>query len=125
MGGGGRLAALCEHLLSKISLVIPDNRDISFAIERIIDFSRSIRIHCTTNRYLNARNFTCPDYVIDDYDRHVHFLHDSYVVRNISTRVSQISACPDFDGLLLYEFCSQTGLRIIVGLLMPEKKLIL
>ena len=39
---------LCEFELGNISLAIPDNRDISFAIERIIDFSRSIGIHYIT-----------------------------------------------------------------------------
>ena len=46
MGGAGRLAVLCEHVLCNILLVIPDNRDIIFAIEKIIDFCRSIQIHC-------------------------------------------------------------------------------
>ena len=46
MGGAGRLAVLCEHVLGNILLVIPDNRDIIFAIEKIIDFCRSIQIHC-------------------------------------------------------------------------------
>ena len=45
MGCAGRLAVLCEHVLGNISLAIPDNQEISFAIERIIDFSRSIGIH--------------------------------------------------------------------------------
>ena len=46
MGGAGGLAVLCEHVLGNISLAIPDNRDIIFAIEKIIDFCRSMQIHC-------------------------------------------------------------------------------
>lgn len=47
MDGAGRLAVLCDHVLGNISLAIPDNGDIVFAIERITDFCRSIGIHCT------------------------------------------------------------------------------
>ena len=50
MGGAGRLAVLCEHVLGNILLAIPDDRDIIFAIERIFDFCRSIRIHSTSHR---------------------------------------------------------------------------
>ena len=36
---------LCESVLVNISLAIPDNEDITFAIERIIDFCHSIGMH--------------------------------------------------------------------------------
>ena len=57
MGGAGRLTMLCEHVVGNI----PDNRDIIFAIERIIDFSRSIGIHCTSPEFLIDKKKFLPD----------------------------------------------------------------
>ena len=64
----------------------------------------------------NARTATCPDFVVDDTNRHVHVLPDEYTIdSNVPQRVSQDTLRPDSNSLLLLELCPQTGMRILNG----------
>ena len=66
----------------------------------------------------NARIATCPDFVVDDSNCHVHVdvLPDEYTIdSNVTQRVPQNTVRPDSNGLMLLELCRQTGMRILNG----------
>lgn len=63
----------------------------------------------------NSRTSISPDYVTDDESVHMSVLPDEYVSDTQMTRYSKDEGHTNNNGLLLLDFCKQTGLRIMNG----------
>ena len=110
-----------------LSYVLPDDSSRQSMVEtnifdRLLNSVVYINNIANDNAYVlmcgdfNARLATCPDFVVDDSNRHVDVLPDEYTIgSNVTQRVSQDTVRPDFNGLLLLELCKQNGMRILNG----------
>ena len=63
----------------------------------------------------NSRTSNSPDYVVDDSSVHMSVLPDEYVSDIQMPRFSEGAGHTNNNGLLLLDFCKQTGLRIMNG----------
>ena len=63
----------------------------------------------------NCRTSNSPDYVVDDSSVHMSVLPDAYVSDIQIRRFSEDAGHRNNNGLLLLDFCKQTGLRIMNG----------
>lgn len=63
----------------------------------------------------NSRTSICPDYVVNDEFDHMSVLPDEYISDTQLPRFSQDEGHVNNNGLLLLDFCKQTGLRIMNG----------
>ena len=63
----------------------------------------------------NSRSSNSPDYVVDDDSVHMSVLPDEYVSDTQLPRFSEDTGHTNNNGLLLLDFCKQTGLRIMNG----------
>ena len=63
----------------------------------------------------NSRTSTNVDFVFDDDSSHMPVLPDEYISDNYMQRYSQDQGHVNNNGLLLLEFCKQTGVRIMNG----------
>ena len=63
----------------------------------------------------NSRTSTKPDFVEDDGNVHISVLPDEYIPDNFLQRFSEDDGHENSNGLLLLDFCKQTGLRIMNG----------
>ena len=61
----------------------------------------------------NSRSSNSPDYVVDDDSVHMSVLPDEYVSDTQLPRFSEDTGHTNNNGLLLLDFCKQTGLRIM------------
>ena len=66
-------------------------------------------------RDFNSRTSDDPDFVEDDSTAHVSVLPDEYVPDSYLQRFSEDIGHTNSNGLLLLDFCKQTGLRIMNG----------
>ena len=63
----------------------------------------------------NSKTSVDPDFVEDDSTAHVSVLPDEYVPDSYLQRFSEDIGHVNSNGLLLLDFCKQTGLRIMNG----------
>ena len=70
---------------------------------------------------LNARSSVNPDFVVDDNPVHMSVLPDEYIPDIELERFSQDKGHVNNNGLLLLDFCKQTGLRIMNGRVGADK----
>ena len=63
----------------------------------------------------NSRTSVYPDYIVNDEFDHMSVLPDEYIFDTQMPRFSQDEGHVNNNGLLLLDFCKQTGLRIMNG----------
>ena len=106
--------------------VIPDESsrqalNESNVFDRLLDSVLFIENKVDTNYNLlicgdiNARTSNKPDFVTDDDSVHIDVLPDDYTPDTIMHRWSEDVGHVNNNGLLLLDFCKQTGLRIMNG----------
>ena len=71
----------------------------------------------------NSRTSVNPDFVADDDPVHMSVLPDEYIPDVELPRFSEDKGHVNNNGLLLLEFCKQTGLRIVNGRVGIDKRI--
>ena len=126
------LCSLDNDLFIGLCYVVPDNSSRQSMMEtnifdRLLDSVVFIENMSQGNCNLllcgdfNSRTSNNPDFVADDGTMHMSVLPDDYVPDTQMPRFSEDEGHTNDNGLLLLDFCKQTGLRIMNGRVGDDK----
>jgi exonuclease III len=128
----GSQLSLTHDLFVCLCYVIPDDSSRQSMIDsnvfdRLLDYIASLYSTLVNDFELlicgdmNARTSDNPDYVTDDNFKYMTMLPDDYVIDTVMERHSQDKGHTNNNGILLLDFCKQTGLRIFNGRVGSDK----